>query len=455
MDWVCDKVEEVTERHPRRHERPLRRRLPRAGRAGARASPCTTTARRRTTTGSARSATSTFVLERTGADDDLLVVAGDNLFDFGLADFVDFWRPKGVGERARRVRLRRSRARHALRRRRGGRGRPHRRVRGEAVGAAQHARRDRDLPLPSRPRSRSSRATSPRATRRTSQGVWSPGSLEREPVYGYRFDRAVVRHRESRAAARGGQPLAGAARAAAARGLHDAQLARSRHRTTCAIRPPAAVVPRCCSTFCSRAAASSARCPARRRVPRCTRLSAAAVGAALRPLRRAGRLAGRALPRVLGPAARVRLRPGGRRVRRRPSARSSPPGRSAGCGVSPALAASLVDEVVHAAGGEADHVRPARRRSQPPPGPSPARAPRPRARLAAGSFRSSRCSGERVRSAAAGALAAPSAAATSAAPSGQLGRADGSCSSTTSTRPARRSRPPHLPCEPPARPGSM
>jgi len=30
-----------------------------------------------------------------GLDDDLLVVAGDNLFDFSLADYVDFWRAKG------------------------------------------------------------------------------------------------------------------------------------------------------------------------------------------------------------------------------------------------------------------------------------------------------------------------------------------------------------------------
>jgi glucose-1-phosphate thymidylyltransferase len=36
-----------------------------------------------------------FVVERTGIDDDLLVIAGDNLFDFGLPGFVDFWRGKG------------------------------------------------------------------------------------------------------------------------------------------------------------------------------------------------------------------------------------------------------------------------------------------------------------------------------------------------------------------------
>jgi glucose-1-phosphate thymidylyltransferase len=35
-----------------------------------------------------------FVRRATGWDDDLLVIAGDNLFDFSLADFVDFWRSK-------------------------------------------------------------------------------------------------------------------------------------------------------------------------------------------------------------------------------------------------------------------------------------------------------------------------------------------------------------------------
>jgi glucose-1-phosphate thymidylyltransferase len=37
-----------------------------------------------------------FVLDRIGRDDDLLVVAGDNLFDFSLADLVEFWSDKGV-----------------------------------------------------------------------------------------------------------------------------------------------------------------------------------------------------------------------------------------------------------------------------------------------------------------------------------------------------------------------
>jgi glucose-1-phosphate thymidylyltransferase len=38
-----------------------------------------------------------FVLERIGLGDDLLVVAGDNLFDYSLADYVGWWRDKGVG----------------------------------------------------------------------------------------------------------------------------------------------------------------------------------------------------------------------------------------------------------------------------------------------------------------------------------------------------------------------
>ena len=37
-----------------------------------------------------------FVLERIGAGDDLLVIAGDNLFDFALGDFVAFARGKGA-----------------------------------------------------------------------------------------------------------------------------------------------------------------------------------------------------------------------------------------------------------------------------------------------------------------------------------------------------------------------
>jgi glucose-1-phosphate thymidylyltransferase len=37
-----------------------------------------------------------FVIDRIGAEDDLLVIAGDNLFDFRLSDLVAFWQTKGV-----------------------------------------------------------------------------------------------------------------------------------------------------------------------------------------------------------------------------------------------------------------------------------------------------------------------------------------------------------------------
>jgi glucose-1-phosphate thymidylyltransferase len=37
-----------------------------------------------------------FTIDAAGLDDDLLVIAGDNLFDYSLADYVSFWRSKGV-----------------------------------------------------------------------------------------------------------------------------------------------------------------------------------------------------------------------------------------------------------------------------------------------------------------------------------------------------------------------
>ena len=41
-----------------------------------------------------------FVVEQAGIDDDLLVIAGDNLFEFSLADYVAFWRAKGARARS-------------------------------------------------------------------------------------------------------------------------------------------------------------------------------------------------------------------------------------------------------------------------------------------------------------------------------------------------------------------
>jgi glucose-1-phosphate thymidylyltransferase len=37
-----------------------------------------------------------FVVDHAGLDDDLLVIAGDNLFDFRLSDLVSYWQTKGV-----------------------------------------------------------------------------------------------------------------------------------------------------------------------------------------------------------------------------------------------------------------------------------------------------------------------------------------------------------------------
>ena len=37
-----------------------------------------------------------FVVDRVGADDDLLVIAGDNLFDFRLSDLVAYWQTRGA-----------------------------------------------------------------------------------------------------------------------------------------------------------------------------------------------------------------------------------------------------------------------------------------------------------------------------------------------------------------------
>ena len=37
-----------------------------------------------------------FTLDAAALDDDVMVIAGDNLFDYSLQDYVDFWRGKGV-----------------------------------------------------------------------------------------------------------------------------------------------------------------------------------------------------------------------------------------------------------------------------------------------------------------------------------------------------------------------
>ena len=119
-------------------------------RVGARAgrSPCTTTARRPNEDRLGAIGDMQFVIERAGIDDDLLVIAGDNLFEFDLSEFVALLAGEGNRERDRRARRRHARARAALRDRRARRGRARARLRREAGGPAVDARRDRHVPLP-------------------------------------------------------------------------------------------------------------------------------------------------------------------------------------------------------------------------------------------------------------------------------------------------------------------
>jgi glucose-1-phosphate thymidylyltransferase len=95
MDWVCDKVEEVTTdihvvtntRFAADFDRWA------SGRGGVvvHDDGTSTNEDRLGAIGDIG-----FVLDRIGLDDDLMVIAGDNLFDFSLVDFADFWRAKGV-----------------------------------------------------------------------------------------------------------------------------------------------------------------------------------------------------------------------------------------------------------------------------------------------------------------------------------------------------------------------
>ena len=95
MDWVCDRVEEVSvdvhvvtnSRFASDFERWAN------GRDGVTVHDDGTS-----TNGDRLGAIGdiAFVLERTGIDDDLLVIAGDNLFDFSLAGFAEFRQARGT-----------------------------------------------------------------------------------------------------------------------------------------------------------------------------------------------------------------------------------------------------------------------------------------------------------------------------------------------------------------------
>ncbi len=93
IDWVCDKIEEVTDDihlvTNARFAEDFRRWA--AGREGVTIHDDGTVSNEDRLGAIGDIA---FVLEQTGMDDDLLVVAGDNLFDFGLPDFAAFWELK-------------------------------------------------------------------------------------------------------------------------------------------------------------------------------------------------------------------------------------------------------------------------------------------------------------------------------------------------------------------------
>ena len=66
------------------------------GRTAAVESSSTTTARARTMTGSERSVISSSSLDRTGSGRRCARIAGDNLLDVALAEYVRWWRERGV-----------------------------------------------------------------------------------------------------------------------------------------------------------------------------------------------------------------------------------------------------------------------------------------------------------------------------------------------------------------------
>jgi glucose-1-phosphate thymidylyltransferase len=96
MDWVCDKVEELTgDIHVVTNSRFAGdfERWAEARGGGVRIHDDGTVSNEDRLGAIGDIA---FVLERAGAADDLLVIAGDNLFDFSLVDFGAFWQDKGL-----------------------------------------------------------------------------------------------------------------------------------------------------------------------------------------------------------------------------------------------------------------------------------------------------------------------------------------------------------------------
>ena len=342
------------------------------------------------------------------------MIAGDNLFDFSLAGFAEFRQAKGAASAVAvhdcgDVEL----ATHygVVERRRG---RPGRLVRGEAVRAAQHAGRDRGVPL--RPRARPARRALPRR-RQPARPARAPDRVAvlararvRLPLPGL-----LVRRRQPRPAARGRQPLARAARAPGARRVFDARADgrcirrhKPAHLTSPAALPSWCVLldlllPRRCVVCCLSGAAALSR-GAR---PRCPGSPERSASAAARPSRGRWSAAGSA------PAAGSRSPPRApRSSTTRPSALVS---RLEGAGAArPRRARRRGRRRGRAAADRpADHVRAARRRPEPPPRPPSRRRGSPASSASGGSSPSSRSSRAPGRSGRSAGSRATSAGATS------------------------------------------
>ena len=265
------------------------------------------------------------------------MIAADNLFEFSLARLRRVLARQGRRRARSRCTGSPTRARVALRRRRARRGRPRVGHGGEAGAPAQRPRLDRDVPLLAARTSRCSSATSTRASRPTRPGASSRGSPSASPSTATGSPSsgstsATPRSCSRRTTAIGARP--GCRRAstrhspvdnASHRSVTDTSRCspyRGRRGSSTSSFPSRCVVLRSAGAAVLRVAAARARAGPR---------------AALRPLRRADGVAGRALPRVRRPAARLRLGPRRGRVRRgRPRARSrvegarAPPARGPG-----------------------------------------------------------------------------------------------------------------------------
>ena len=321
-----------------------------------------------------------FVIERAGIDDDLLVIAGDNLFEFSLVGLRRAsGASKGDGERDRRARRRHARAR---------------------ARATASSTLDDDGRVSTSSRSRSDPPSTLAATatylfHRDARPARPHVSRRRESARPARrlrrlaarararlrlaLRRGLVRHRRPRAAARGGQPLPRRAGPARARDrtrpdvvTHLAQRrAQTRHAVARSVgrvarRPPPAAPLRLLWWACPHALLWLPRARLRPlRPPR------------LRPLRRADGVAGRTLPRMRGPPARLRL--GARRPSRTPGLRTRARARLEGARPPPArsLCRRARRRARRAAGGGRHHVYPARPRPQLEARPPPGRGARP------------------------------------------------------------------------------